>query len=143
MALDIHKTDGMSGPDAKVLNDIREFGWHVMGVSPRSGHEGDTFAYFIGLLHTYGHPEILVIGLPTRSCMNIVNAVGEEIKNGARYDTQETYGGILNDPLRVVFRRLAPRLYREYVGFAIWFYETLDFPVFQCVWPDKAGLLPW
>ena len=29
------------------------------------------------------------------------------------------------------------------VGYARWFYEGDDFPVVQCIWPDKQQNYPW
>ena len=43
----------------------------------------------------------------------------------------------------VVFKMVPKDFYRQYIGYALWFYRSLDFPVLQCVWPDKAGLFAW
>ena len=43
----------------------------------------------------------------------------------------------------VFFRKVEPRHYREYLGYARWFYQGDDFPILQCVWPDKAHHYPW
>jgi hypothetical protein len=36
-----------------------------------------------------------------------------------------------------------PRHYRDYFGYARWFYHGDDFPVLQCVWPDRQHRYPW
>ena len=33
--------------------------------------------------------------------------------------------------------------YKYVFGYAIWFYRGIDFPVLQCVWPDKQQHYPW
>ena len=35
--------------------------------------------------------------------------------------------------------------YRNYLGYAVWFYRSLPtpFPAVQMVWPDKEGRFPW
>jgi hypothetical protein len=33
--------------------------------------------------------------------------------------------------------------YKEYVGFSLWFYESNDFPMLQCFWPDCSNRFPW
>ena len=38
---------------------------------------------------------------------------------------------------------LEKQYYRVYLGFARWFYEGDEFPVLQCIWPDKAHRYPW
>ena len=35
------------------------------------------------------------------------------------------------------------RHYREYLGYARWFYRGDDFPALQCVWPDSGHRYPW
>jgi len=43
----------------------------------------------------------------------------------------------------VVFKKVDPRYYKEYVGYAGWLHGGADFPMLQCVWPLKSGLFPW
>jgi hypothetical protein len=43
----------------------------------------------------------------------------------------------------VFFRAMEKKHYREYLGFARWFYDGDEFPVLQCVWPDKGHRYPW
>jgi hypothetical protein len=33
--------------------------------------------------------------------------------------------------------------YRDYVGYALWFYEEDPFPLLQCFWSDEEGRFPW
>jgi hypothetical protein len=42
----------------------------------------------------------------------------------------------------MAFRKITEEYYRKYLGYAVWFYESLDFPVLQCVWPDKMSRFP-
>jgi hypothetical protein len=48
MTLNPANREGLSQGEAKFLQIIEEFGWHVMTVSPREGEEGDLFAYSTG-----------------------------------------------------------------------------------------------
>ena len=41
------------------------------------------------------------------------------------------------------FRVVDDKYYRDYLGYALWFYESFDFPVLQCVWPDNSSRFPW
>ena len=46
----------------------------------------------------------------------------------------------------VVFRPILQTNVREYMGYAMWFYQSLgprSFPAVQLVWPSSAGLYPW
>jgi hypothetical protein len=141
------KANGRVGPpepadehDRKLLADVERHGWHVIGVM--EDREGPAFAYSIGLYHTFGHPELIIFGLPVRVMHQIINLVGEEIRSGERFEHLAEYDDIL-EGYRVAFRTLAGRHYREYLGFARWFYRGDDFPALQCVWPDARYRYPW
>jgi hypothetical protein len=45
MTLDPSKRDGFSQADAKFLEIIEKYGWHVMTVAPRVGEDGDLWVY--------------------------------------------------------------------------------------------------
>lgn len=126
--------------DKKLLGEVKEYGWHVIGVE--EGEEGPGFSYTIGLFYTFDHPEIIVFGLDVRLMHQIVNGIGEQIKKGARFEHLNEAGDVL-EGYNVIFQEVQREHYREYLGFARWFYQGDDFPVLQCVWPDKAGRYPW
>ena len=126
--------------DRKLLADIDQFGWHVIGVE--QDDDGPGFAYSIGLYRSFGHPEILVIGLDTNVTFGMVNGVGELIRGGKRFDDFDESGDVL-DGFNVAFRRVEKAHYAGYVGYARWFYEGDDFPILQCVWPDSRQRYPW
>jgi hypothetical protein len=143
MAKTLEQTEGLSAPDAKVLTDIQAVGWHVVGVFPREHEEGPHWAFSVGLSYTFGHPEVILLGLPLQSCMSVLNVIGAEIKAGRRYEPGPNYSEILQEPYRCTFKEVHPNHYRNYVGYALWFYEDDAFPLVQCFWPDKEGRFPW
>lgn len=126
--------------EQKVIDDVREYGWHVVNVLA----EGDLpeFTYTIGLYQNYRHPEILVYGLPRDRAHPIVNELGEGIRNGEVYLTGKTYGEILQK-YSCTFRAIPSSQYLEHLGWAMWFYEGPEFPALQLVYPDSAGRWPW
>jgi len=137
------ETPDLSASDTKVLTDIQSHGWHVVKVFSRQNEKGPEWAFSVGLLHSFGHPEVIVFGLPLDICMRVVNAIGEQVRAGKRFTTDGEYDDILNAPYRCAFRPVEQKYYREYVGYAQWFYEDTPFPLAQCFWPDKAGRFPW
>jgi hypothetical protein len=143
MTRQIDATAGLSGADVKVLNDIREFGWHTVGVFPRDEVSDLFWAFTIGLHLSFRHPEVILSGLPLDRCMSVVNEVGTAVKRGATYEQDCEYSDILQEPYRCAFRRVATQRYKDYVGYALWFYECSDFPLLQCFWPDREGRFPW
>jgi hypothetical protein len=125
--------------DRKLLADIARVGWAVIGVA--ADDEGPAFAYSIGLFHTLGHPEVLIMGLRPQIAMQLINDMGDSIRAGQRFEAGQRYDGIA-DGFPLAFIQMNRRYYREYLGYAIWFYRGPDFPVLQCVWPDKEGVFP-
>jgi hypothetical protein len=126
--------------DRKLLADVERHGWHVIGVE--EDEEGPAFAYSIGLYRTFGHPEVLVFGLPVPVLHRIINAVGEQVRSGERFGHLDESGDVL-DGYNVAFRSLERKHYRDYLGYARWYYGGDDFPALQCVWPDSQHRYPW
>jgi hypothetical protein len=143
MTRPLNQLEGLSDPDAKVLKDIRQFGWRTVGVFPENREEGGDWAFSIGLYLSYKHPEVMIAGLPLKRCTSIVNVIGGHVKSGTIYTPGRTYKEILADPFRCGFRAIQPKHFCNYLGYALWFYEQDSFPVLQCFWPDKTGKLPW
>jgi hypothetical protein len=134
---------GMSDSDAKLLHDVQRVGWHVIKVFALEAAERPDWAFSIGLFHSFAHPEVVLFGLPLDRCMTLVNVIGRAVQAGKRYQHGEKYADILQDPYKCAFRQVPRARYRDYVGYALWFYEDDLFPLLQCFWPDKEGRFPW
>lgn len=126
--------------DHKLLADIASHGWHIVGVD--ADDAGPGFAFSVGILYTLGHPEILIMGLRPEVAANLINIIGDAIRAGKSFEAGKQYRDIaVGFPL--AFVAMDARYFREYLGYALWFYRALDFSVLQCIWPDKAGVFPW
>jgi hypothetical protein len=97
----------------------------------------------IGLHYSFNHPEVIILGLPIDASMEIVNVMGKQIEAGVRYEADREYADILQDPFRSTLKPFERAAYRDFVGYALWFYENDEFPLLQCFWPDKQHRLPW
>lgn len=126
--------------DRKLLADIDRIGWHVVGIE--EDDEGPPYAFSVGLFHTFEHPEIIIFGLNHEVAANLINNIGEQIRNGVRYIEGEESEHIV-EGYAVAFRHVPKTSYRQLVGYARWFYRSDDFPALQCIWPDPAGRFPW
>jgi hypothetical protein len=126
--------------DRKLLADVDQYGWHLVGIE--QDDTGPGFAYSIGLNRSFGHPEILVIGLAVDVMFGMVNGVGELVRGGKRFEHVDESGDVL-DGFNVAFRQVELASYDDYLGYAEWFYQGDDFPVLQCVWPDSRHRYPW
>lgn len=126
--------------DQSVIQHIEEHGWHVMYVHETDGLPG--WSYSIGLYDSFRHPEIIIFGLPSDVMNRAINNLGEEIRSGKMYDTGFEYEEPF-DGLKCVFHLANKSWYPIFVGRATSFYEGEDFPILQCIWPDKEKNYPW
>jgi hypothetical protein len=125
--------------DEKLLQDIAEYGWHVVLIA--EDEEGPAFAFTVGLYHSYGHPEVLIQGLGLDLMHQVLNAIGDEAKGGQRYEAGCRYPDLL-ESYDCLFQTIERSYYPEYLGYANWYYKGDNFPALQCVWPDMKGRFP-
>ena len=126
--------------DRQVVDDIERYGWHVINISEDNGRPGWSFS--IGLHHTLSHPEVIVFGLGTDLGHRVINGIGEAIQAGNRFEAEQEYADILAN-VRCTFKQVHKKWYKWLLGYATWYYEGDDFPVLQCIWPDKQQHYPW
>ena len=126
--------------DRKLLADVKDYGWHMVIVPDHE--EGPGFVFTVGAYYSYGHPEILAMGLPLEVGPQLLTAAMESVAGGTIYYDGATDNEIANMPSR--FRRVDVCHFRDYLGYAEWFYRNLDhqFPALRLVWPDRDGLFP-
>ncbi|HSL57634.1 MAG TPA: DUF4262 domain-containing protein [Acidimicrobiales bacterium] len=66
-----------------VADHIERFGWHIAGVEPEGMRPA--WAYTIGMLERYEHPELIITGLCCFDCgQSVLNAVGRVVADGGR-----------------------------------------------------------
>jgi hypothetical protein len=133
--------DAADDTERKVLTDVQEHGWHVMMVVEDEDDETG-FAFTIGLPVTFGHPELLVVGLSLGEMPLLLNTLGEQVRAGRRFTAGEQVPDIL-EGADVAFREVARDWYREYLGYARWYHQGPDFETLQVVYPDAEGRFPW
>src|SRR5215212_658761 len=105
--------------DRKVLADIASHGWTVIGIPADA--DGPAYAFSVGLYHTLGHPEILLMGLRPQVAHLLINSIGDAARAGTTFEPGRRYDDIAAGyPLAFVTMDL--RYYREYLGYAGWFY---------------------
>ena len=126
--------------DKKLIEDIEEYGWHVLNIM--GDEQGPGFCYSIGLYKTFNHPEIVIVGLKPDLGHLLINNIGEDIKSGKVYQPRQFYSGIL-DNFECFMLQVTHENYDEYFGYGQWYYKYKDFPVLQCVYPTVKGIYPW
>ena len=126
--------------EQKAIDDIREHGLHVVAVA--EDDEGPGFAYSIGLFENYAHPEIIIMGLKVDLAHLLLSNMAFDIKAGMSFTAGEFHEGILDDFL-CYFGEVPREHFREFVGWARWFYQGDNFSLVQCVYPTVKGIFPW
>jgi len=126
--------------DEQVLRDVRDPGWHVVQVG--SEDESPPWAFTIGLFHNFGHPELVLFGLPHDTAHVLLNLAGHAVKAGRRFETDTPYGDFL-EGYDCILRAADRGWYSAFVGYAGWFYQGESFPLLQLFWPDRDGVMPW
>lgn len=129
---------------------IRKFGWTVEYI-----YAGDCevpgctcpdaaipFAYTIGMFG-YGHPELLVLGMPVDSAHPVLNELGQRVKDGEQLLPGQLITfpnwphrmvpGVVPNPGEIVFG--ANRHYQRPAEFSV--------PVLQLSYDDRDGRFPW
>ena len=126
--------------ERKAIADVQTHGWHVLKVM--EDNDGPAFAYTVGLYHSFGHPELIVVGLPLEVGHSVLNIAGESIRRGVQYSAGTKSEELLEDRA-CTFRRMPESQYRHYLGWDLWFYEGAAFPALQLIWADQEGRWPW
>ena len=131
--------DPQDDTDRKLLEDVDQHGWHIIRVP--GSDEVPSWAFSIGVFHTFGHPEIVVFGLPLENLHQIINSIGRAIRQGGSFPPDSQSDDVL-EGRSCLFRAVHEAWYKPFLGYAIWFYQGTSFPAVQCLWPDRYGRFP-
>ena len=115
---------------------LREVGWTmVSGKLPG----GEPYLYSVGLSR-WGHPEVVVTGLPTELSQALLTRIAQRYRrDGVVRKVGEKYRdlslavmtGLAVEAAGLAHLRVAASVMGE------------DFKAVQIVWPDRAGHFPW
>jgi Domain of unknown function (DUF4262) len=134
---------GLKPADKKVADDVRRCGWHCLHVSPRLGEKGASFTYTLGLVASYGHPELMIFGLGREKSHGVLAECVDMIKSGRRFPINEPVSGVLARNFQVVFKSIRKECFSEYLGTAIRYYGHQDFEAYVMFWPDAENHFVW
>lgn len=127
--------------DEKLLADIHQHGWHVVGVP--DDEKGPGFCFTVGIYLRTLQPEILMMGVPIEPTHQVLNTIAEYLMAGGTITPDMRYPDFV-DEREVLFRPMHQTQFHEYLGCANWFYRPsgTPFPALQCIWPDLQGRFP-
>ena len=130
---------GEDASEQKVIDDIATHGWH--GVHIAADEVGPGYSFTIGAYHSFGLPEFLIMGLPQATGQQILDLALDAVRSGAISDFTQTTDTLLEGH-PCAFVRVPVSQYRDYVGYARWYYRGNDFTLYQIVWPSRDGHFP-
>jgi uncharacterized protein DUF4262 len=125
--------------ETQVLRDLRRvidrFGWAVLH---GGGSPGDPRYSHTAGLTAFGHPEVIVVGLPFEAGEKYLNLVGEAVRAGARFTAGAATTTLTDADSPVVFLSVEDT---GRLATVEPLYGSVE--VLQLVWPDSTGKLPW
>mgnify|MGYP001816888950 CR=1 FL=1 len=127
----------------KARENVDRFGWHCVHVLPRKDEDYVPFAYTIGLVESFNHPEIMIFGLGKDTAHGILSDCVDLIRGGTVLSTDSLVANILAGNFDVQFRPVRRQFFSDYLGHACRFYGEDTFKALVLFWPDKTGRFPW
>ena len=132
----------MNDYERSVVANVEKFGWHCTSVSCKQGDTTPTFAYTIGLFHSYRQPEFIIFGLDALVAYPILRILANAAAAGEMYALDRPCDALVEN-YECAFVEVPKARFNDYVFSALWFYAGVDFPLYQVVWPDREGRYPW
>lgn len=126
--------------ERKLLENVERVGWQATNVL--GDEEGPGFAYSIGFPHSFGVPEILIVGLDSSRAYDLLRTVAEAAASDPGLDVP-SLSAVHVDGHPCRFLPVPRTRYADFVLSAIWFHEGSEFDLLQLVWPDAEGRFPW
>lgn len=117
---------------------VREFGWAVQFVG--GSDEQPSFAYTVGLLRQYRHPEFVLVGVPPAAATTL-NGLGARVRDGETFEAGDRPDGVLEGYRTELVAVDMVRSNEELL--AAWNLNDEPVPALQLVWPDEGDRLPW
>lgn len=127
--------------EQRIIDDVEKYGWHCAHI--RGDDKNPQHTYTVGLFSRYGHPEILIAGMESKTAYSIMKMIHERIKAGNPIDLSRPTAELLSEGHECTFVEVPKESYEAYVGWLQWYYEGPEYPVMQCVWQSKARVYPW
>ena len=126
--------------DRTMLRHIAEHRWSVTNIFPEENCPGWSFT--TGLFSELSVPEIIVFGLPQSVAHYVLNEIGGRFQAGDEVDEDVPLSGLL-EGVDCLLREVRTHWYSAFVGKTLWYYDGAQFPLYQCVYPDKSNRFPW
>jgi hypothetical protein len=133
--------------EQKVVDDIRDYGCHIMHVFDDVGSDPD-FSYTIGLPVTVDQPEVIFFSLEKNLRQYALNEVRRQCQAGLALSDGLRISNLIEGFDCIARRITSQQAIYNHFGWAIWYHRTQrNKPVteaYQIVWPGAVQrLFPW
>jgi len=127
--------------DEILFRNVREHGCHIVAITDAV----PAFFFSIGLYLNYGHPELVIFGMPADNAQFVINHVRDHVSDGRKFVDEEICDDLFTDGDKICFWQVPYEAYPKYLGTAIWFYRksNIVFPCLQIFWQDANHRFPW
>lgn len=127
-------------PHAKMVWDKAEScGWAVVYTSSKADALGH--AYTVGLFENFGHPDLMVAGMPQRPSAVALNQLAVRVAEGENFEVIEDRSDVF-DKKQARFALMDPEWARRLMGLNELYRPLADQPCVQILWPDEDGVFP-
>ena len=121
-------------------NTVKDYGWFVQAVLPSS--EDPSFAYSIGLLENFQHPELIMVGFDPKLCQTLINTVGEMVRSGSKFSDGDRVQEVIQG-FPVAIREIPGPVARKWARGAANRSSGRNLELLQIFLPDVDGKFPW
>ncbi|HEX4124406.1 MAG TPA: DUF4262 domain-containing protein [Tepidisphaeraceae bacterium] len=126
--------------EQSISEGVRKNGFRILTISDHT----PPFAYSVGLMFTYQHPELIILGL-NQAGTDILRGMVHLIGHGRRFDAPGDYEIV--PTVKVATRPVHPTQHEFYLGFAMGYCREQGRPgglqAVEVFWPDKQGKFPF
>ena len=125
--------------DDALIADVEQHKWVVLKITPEHAAE---YAYSVGLQKSFGHPELVVVGLDDETMQELINDIGDAIESGKTFRDGDVSSDFL-EGYDVTFRAVPASLHATRFAWAERYYGASGYSLLQVVYPDRNRHWPW
>src|ERR1035441_1640943 len=133
------RTTQLHPTDESTIGQIEQYGCSVLSVG-RDCRDEFGWTYTIGVFDTCGNPDLITVGLPSKTAHACLNEAVKRQRAGVDL-TKERQRGLIGK-VDCEFRPVDPKWVKRLMNWANWYYEGTGYPVLQAVYPDLENRFP-
>jgi len=132
------RAEGLSEADEGTIRNVEQFGCSVVQV--KASNAGAGWSYTVGVYDTSGRPEVITVGLREKTALVLLNEAAKQLRTGTDL-TRGRHRGMVGE-VECEFRPVDPKWVKHLMGWALWYYDHVEFPALQAVYPDLENRFP-